>query len=127
MINSLWNEHHSKKAKSCHITIAYLTSKQWLKIKSLIVDTNNCLNKIFPSFDSLNRELSPSFHLVDTFPDCFSFHLINWKDANVKIAHCKKLNSIYKNSLIDQNMVLIIVLKTMLLLQSYIPVEDKIW
>ena len=105
---------------------AYLTSKQWLKIKSPIVDTNNCLNENFPSFDSWNRELSSSFHIVDTFSDCFSFHLINWKDANVKISHYKKLNSIYKNSLIDQNMVLIIVLKTMSLLQSCISVEDKI-
>ena len=126
MINSLLNEHHSKKGKPHHMATAYLTSKQWLKIKSLIVDTNDYLNENFPSFNSLNRELSPSFHLVDTFPDCFSFHLVNWKDAKIKIAHCKKLNSIYKNSLIDQNMVLIIVLKTMSLLQSCISVEDKI-
>ena len=110
MINSLLNKHHPKKAKPYCMATAYLTSKQWLKIKSSIVNTNNCLNENFPFFDSLNKELSPSFHLVDIFPNCFSFHLVNWKDANAKIAHCNKLNSIYKNSLIDQNMVLIIVL-----------------
>jgi len=108
MINFLLNKHHSKKAKPHHMAMAYLTSKQWLKIKSSIVDTNNHSNEIFPSFDSLSRELSPSFYLVDTFSNHFSFHSVNWKDTNVKIACHNKLNSIYKDSLIDQNIVLII-------------------
>jgi len=30
--------------------------KQQQKIKSSIVDANNCLNGVFPSFDSLNSE-----------------------------------------------------------------------
>jgi len=107
-INSLLDKHHSKKAKPHHMAMAYLTSKQWLKIKSPIVDTNNHSNEIFPSFDSLNRELSSSFHLVDTFPNLFSFHSVNWKNTNAKIAYHNKLNSIYKDSLIDQNIVLII-------------------
>jgi len=108
MINSLLDKHHSKKAKSHHMAMAYFTFKQWLKIKSSIVDTNNHSNEIFPSFDSLSRELSPSFHLVDTFSDHFSFHSVNWKDINVKIAYHNKLNSIYEDSLTDQNIVLII-------------------
>ena len=45
----------------------YLAPKQQLKIKSLIVDTNNYLNENFLSFDNLNRELSPGFYLIDTF------------------------------------------------------------
>ena len=57
---------------TCH-----LISKQCLKIKSPIVDTNNYLNKIFPAFDNLNRELSPGFCLVDIFSDHFSIHLVN--------------------------------------------------
>ena len=44
-----------------------MTPKQQLKIKSSIVDTNNCLNGIFPVFDSLNSEFSPGSQLVDTF------------------------------------------------------------
>ena len=78
-----------------------------MKIKSPVVDSNNCLNKI-SSFDSLNIELSLGFHLVNTFSNCFSFHLVNQKDADAKIAHCNKLNHIYKDSLIDQNMVFMI-------------------
>ena len=80
-INSLLDEYHSKK------TTCYLISKQCLKVKSSIVNIKNHLNKIFLVFDSLNRELSSGFCLVDTFPDYFFFHLANQKDVNVKIAH----------------------------------------
>jgi len=55
------------------MTISYITTKQWLKIKSSIVNTNNWLNEKFPSFNSLNKEISPGFCLVDIFSDCFSF------------------------------------------------------
>jgi len=45
---------------------------------------------------------------VDTFLDCFSIHSVNQKDFNAKITYYNKLNSIYENSLIDQNTILII-------------------
>ena len=86
----------------------YLAPKQQLKIKSLIVDTNNYLNENFLSFDNLNRELSPGFCLIDTFSHWFTFYSVSWKDTDAKITYYNKLNSIYKNSLIDQNMILII-------------------
>jgi len=86
-INSLLDEHHFRKATSHHIATCYLTYKQCLKIKSFIVNTNNHLNEIFPSFDSLNRELSSGFHLVDIFSNYFSFHLVNQKDADAKITY----------------------------------------
>ena len=76
-INSLLDEHHSKKATPYHIITYYLIFKQYLKIKSSIVDTKNYLNEIFVAFDSLNRELFTSFYLIDTFPNHFSFHLVN--------------------------------------------------
>ena len=88
---------------TCH-----LTSKQCLKIKSFIMDTNNCLTKIFPAFDSLNKELSPSFHFVDTFPSHFFFYLANQKEVNVKIAHQNKLENIYKVLSNNQDIILII-------------------
>ena len=31
------------------------------------MDTNNWLNEVFPSFNSLNKEISPGFHLIDFF------------------------------------------------------------
>ena len=57
-INFLLNEHYSKKAKPHCMATAYLMSKQYLKIKSPIMNDNNYLNEVFPSFDSLNKELS---------------------------------------------------------------------
>jgi len=72
------------------------------------MNTNNYLNKIFPVFDSLNRELSSSFYLVDTFPDHFSFYLANQKDINAKIAYQNKLKNIYKISSNNQDIILII-------------------
>ena len=47
MIKSLLNKHHSEKAKPYCMAIAHLISKQCLKIKSLIMDTNNHLNEVF--------------------------------------------------------------------------------
>ena len=49
-INSLLDEHHSKKAKLYHLSLVHLTQNQYLKIKGSIVDSNNCLNKVYPSF-----------------------------------------------------------------------------
>jgi len=69
------------------MTIAYLMSKQHLKIKSSIININNCLNKVFPFFNSLNKKLSLGFCLVNTFPDYFYFHLVNQKDTNIIITY----------------------------------------
>ena len=77
VINTLIDEHHFKKALPYHIAISHLMAKQQLKVKSLIMDTNNYLNKVLSSFDSLNKELSLEFCLVDTFSDCFSFISVN--------------------------------------------------
>ena len=108
MINTFLDEHHSKKAKPHHMVSIYLTSKQCLKIKSSIIDTNNHLNEVFPSSNSFNKELSPGFCLVNNFSDCFPFHLFNQKDTNIIITHWNKLNSIYKDSPTNQDTVLII-------------------
>jgi len=71
IINSLLDKHHFKRAKPYHIAISQLIAKQLSKTKSSIVDTNNCLNEVFPSFDSLNKKLSLGFHLVDFFSNFF--------------------------------------------------------
>ena len=35
---------------------------------------DNKHNKFFPSFSFFNKEFNPGNHIVDIFPDCFSFH-----------------------------------------------------
>ena len=107
----------------------YLTSKQCLKVKSPIMDTNNHLNKIFPAFNSLNKGLSSGSHLVDTFSDCFSSYLANWKDVDVKINYQNKLKNIYKVSSNNQDTILIIsdmsVKSNIITLVSYIQRGHK--
>ena len=107
-LNSLMEDHHSKKAKSHCLSISKLTDKQWYKIKSSIVDSNNWLNKVFSVFNKLHKELSSSFRLVDNFPNYYSFHTVNWKNTKVKNAHLYLLNKIFDNSISDLNTVLII-------------------
>jgi len=71
------------------------------------MNIKNCLNKVFYSFDSLNKELFPEFCLVDTFSNCFSFLLVNLKDLNVINAYWNRLDNVFENSLINQNIILI--------------------
>jgi len=86
-IHSLLNKHYSKKAEPHHMTTSQLMAKQQSKINSLIVDTNNHLNKVFSSFNSLNKELSSGFPLVDSFSNCFSFLKVNQKDPKSLTAY----------------------------------------
>jgi len=85
-----------------------LTFKQNLKIKSPIVDINHRLNQILPAFDNLNKELSPGFRLVDTFPNRFSFNVVKHKDAKARTAHLNKLENVYRASKDDPNTLFII-------------------
>jgi len=107
-IMSLLGNQHSKKTKPQQLPLNNLTSKQHIKINSAVVDSNNCLNSIFPSFDSFHKELSSGFHLVDNFSNCFSFHIVNCKDENIKNAHTCKLNKIFEDFCWDSKTVIII-------------------
>ena len=94
--------------KRLHLIIYYLIDKQWLKIKSPIIDINTYLNEVIPSFDSLNKEFSLGFCLINTFSDWFSFLSVNQKDIDILRTHCNRLNNIYKDTFSNQNIILII-------------------
>ena len=85
-----------------------LTFKQYQKLKSSIIDLNNCINKVFPFFNKLYKELSPGFQLVDNFPDCFSFCIVKYKDIEVKNAHIHTFDKIFENSFLNPNTILVI-------------------
>lgn len=72
------------------------------------MDTNNCLNGIFPFFDNLNKELFLGFHLVNSFFNHFFFLTFDWKDPESLTAHWNKLDNIYKDSFTKQNIIFII-------------------
>ena len=77
-----------------HFSLENITTKQWITIKSSVVNTNNYLNGIFPSFDTLNREFHSRNKLVDFFSDCFSFHKVNYSSKESKSHYCSHLNNI---------------------------------
>lgn len=85
-----------------------MISKQQQGIKSFIVDTNNCLNGIFPSFNSLNIEFCPGQRLIDLFSSYFPFHKADHHNKESKVAYCKKLNKLILNVSSEPNTVVII-------------------
>lgn len=85
-----------------------LTSKQYLKVKSFIVNANNCLNEIFPPFNPLHKELLSGFRLVDNFPDHFSFHTIDYRDKESKEVYLHKLDKITEDTLSNPKIVIVV-------------------
>jgi len=61
VLNLLLDNQHSEKAKPHCFSLENLMSKRHLKLKSLVVDLNNCFNELFFSFDNFHKELSSSF------------------------------------------------------------------
>ena len=91
-----------------HLLLEVLTLKQYPKVKSSIVNTNNYLNKIFLSFYFLYKEFSFGFRLVDNFPNHFYFHTVNCKDKENKETYFYKLNKIAKDALSNSNTIIVV-------------------
>ena len=108
VIKLLLEHYHSTDSTPHHLSLRKLTSKQRLKVKSFIVNTNNYLNGIHYSFNSLHKECSPDFWLVDIFSNYFLFNTINCNSNNAKSAHFYKLNKIFEDSLWDTKTIVII-------------------
>ena len=85
-----------------------MTFKQRLKIKRSVVDTNNWLNRVFPSFNLLSNEFSLGFRLINILPSCFSFHLSNHKSKDSKAIYICKLNECIFHASSDLKIVTII-------------------
>jgi len=66
------------------------------------------LKQSSPFFDSLNKELSLGFCLVDTFSSHFSFISVNQKDTDALKSYHNRLNNVYEDSLTNQDTVLVI-------------------
>ena len=64
------------------LSLGFLTKCQHELIKESVVDIDNCFNKVFPFFNSLNPEFSPGCRIIDIFSSCFLFHLFNKHNNN---------------------------------------------
>ena len=63
--------------KPSPLSINMLTECQKNTIKEHLINSNNKLFGVFPSFSPLNLEFNPGFRIVDIFPDQVSFNLAN--------------------------------------------------
>ena len=80
VIKSLLESRHTKSSPTHQFSLKRLISRQQLVLKGSIVDTNNRLNRVFPSFNSLYSEFSPGDRLMDIFASCISFHSTDKKN-----------------------------------------------
>jgi len=107
-LNLLLNKHLSKNVNPHQLLLGTLTFRQCQKLKNHVVNSNDCLNSLFSSFNSLHKEISSSFHLVDNFSDCFSFHTVNCRDKDVAKAYLQNLNRTIEDFCIDPETIIII-------------------
>ena len=87
MVKSLLEHHHSTDLILHCLSLEKLASKQRIKVKSSIIDANNYLNGILPSFNPLYKEFSSGFWLVDIFSNYFSFNTVDHKSNDAKSVH----------------------------------------
>ena len=78
------------------ISLKSLTSHQRSNVKGHLVDSNNKLYRIFPSFSPLHPELSLNSKIIDNFSDHFSFNL-TISNKNDKIC-CQQLDNMVLES-----------------------------
>lgn len=87
IIKSLMELRHSYSNNNHWLSLEKLIFKQQLNIKGSVVDTNNRLNGIFPSFISLSTKFSSGDQLINIFPSCFSFYSLNRKSEESRKLH----------------------------------------
>ena len=94
IIRSLLKSIYTNDSNIHYLSLERLTPRQQLLLKGPIVDANNRLNRVFPSFDPFSSEFSPGDRLIDVFSGCFSFHSMNRRSEESIKAHICKLDEI---------------------------------
>ena len=94
IVKSLLESRHMNVNSIHWLLLKRLMPRQQLLLKVPIVDANNRLNEIFPSFDPFNNEFSPGDRLIDIFPSYFSLHSINRRNKESIKVHIYKLDKI---------------------------------
>ena len=96
LIRTLMHDPHNAHNKPTPHSINTLTKHQKTIVKGHLIDSNNKLFGIFPSFSPLNLELNLGSRVVDVFSDRFSFNLVN-REKNDK-THFQQLDEIMLHS-----------------------------
>ena len=75
LIKTLMDDPLNTCLNSLPNSINFLTDRQKTSIKGHLIDSNNKLYGVFPSFSPLNPEFIPGSRIINIFPDQFSFNL----------------------------------------------------
>ena len=84
LIKTLMDDPLNTCLNSLPNSINFLTDRQKTSIKGHLIDSNNKLYGVFPSFSPLNPEFIPGSRIINIFPDQFSFNLAS-KGKNASI------------------------------------------
>ena len=85
-----------------------LMRRQQNLIKGHIVNMDNCFNEVFPSFNPINPEFSPSNRIIDTYTKHFSFHFFNKHISHNIKSSVRELDKITLESSNDLSSTLVI-------------------
>ena len=75
-IKSLLKNRHTSNIVQHHLLLENIAPRQQLKVKSSVVNSKNCLDSIFLSFNLLNNKLFLRNRLINIFANYISFHKI---------------------------------------------------
>ena len=76
------------------LSLSFLTRYQHSLIKDHLVDMNNRFNKVFPSFDPLNPEFKLGNRIINSFSNCFPFHLFSKSNNHLFKNHIQQFNNL---------------------------------
>ena len=106
LIRSLMDDPHNLLTKHSSHSIKLFTKRQKSNIKDHLINSNNKLFGVFPSFFLLNPEFILGSRVVDIFPDQFSFNLAN-KGINNN-SHIQQLDNMTLQSSSSPNTAIVV-------------------
>ena len=88
---SLFSARNSKGTCPHPQLLAFLNDAQCARLKGPLLYTEASLLNLTECFNSLDAEATPGCRLLDSFPDCISFHPCNCSSLNDRNTHLESL------------------------------------
>jgi len=106
LIKTLMDDSLNTRYKPPPHSINTLTDRQKIFVKEHLMDSNNKLYKVFPSFFPLNPEFNPGSKIINIFPDQISFNLAN--KAKNESSHSQQLDDMTIQSFLSPHMTIVV-------------------
>ena len=106
LIKTLMDDPINTRYKPPPYSINTLTDRQKNFVKEHLMDSNNKLYGVFPSFSFLNPEFNPGSRIIGIFPDRISFNLAN--KAKNESSCSQQLDDMTIQSLLSPHMAIVV-------------------